>query len=384
MRGRSRRANKSYGLGLVLVCLCVGFVRPSEAQLAPSAWPMAGHDLLHTGRSPFVGPQSANVKWVFATPLSVKSSPAIGTDGTIYIGLAGQICAINPDGTEKWCNDELATIRRSSPAVGVDGMVYVGSRDNRLWAFDSDGVSQWSFPVGDDGDVSTSPAIGPDGTVYMAGTFSGSVHALNDDGSLKWKFVVGASILNSSPALAPTGMLYIGSTKGLLHALNPDGTRAWFVKFAGAMRNASPAIGANGTIFIGGLKIVAGVSPAGTVLWTYPIVGRSTSPAIAVDGTVYVGSSGIAGGRDSAFYALTPGGGLVWSYPSDDGFRAAPVIGADGTIYTTSGKKVLALRPNGTLLWEYETLKRGDILAAPAIAADGTLYVGSEDLYAFE
>ena len=36
----------------------------------------------------------------------VESSPAIGADGTIYVGSYDhKLCAINPDGTEKWSFD---------------------------------------------------------------------------------------------------------------------------------------------------------------------------------------------------------------------------------------------------------------------------------------
>lgn len=42
-------------------------------------------------------------KWEFLTGGVVYSSPAIGTDGTIYVGSGdGKLYAINPDGTKKW------------------------------------------------------------------------------------------------------------------------------------------------------------------------------------------------------------------------------------------------------------------------------------------
>ena len=54
----------------------------------------------------------------------------------------------------------------SSPAIGSDGTVYVGSYDKKLYAINpKSGVKLWEFETGNS--VNSSPAIGPDGTVYV-------------------------------------------------------------------------------------------------------------------------------------------------------------------------------------------------------------------------
>ena len=54
----------------------------------------------------------------------------------------------------------------SSPAIGSDGTVYVGSWDNKLYALNGkSGVELWEFETGSV--VYSSPAIGSDGTVYV-------------------------------------------------------------------------------------------------------------------------------------------------------------------------------------------------------------------------
>ena len=61
----------------------------SHAQLASesSSWPVFHHDLNHTGRSPFdTSKDLARMKWSFAATDHVESSPAIGADGTVYVG----------------------------------------------------------------------------------------------------------------------------------------------------------------------------------------------------------------------------------------------------------------------------------------------------------
>ena len=49
------------------------------------------------------GGEEGTLKWSFKTGGMVRSSPAIGSDGTIYVGSDDyKLYAINPDGTEKW------------------------------------------------------------------------------------------------------------------------------------------------------------------------------------------------------------------------------------------------------------------------------------------
>ena len=54
----------------------------------------------------------------------------------------------------------------SSPAIGSDGTVYVGSNDKKLYAINGKtGGKLWEFVTGEL--VGSSPAIGSDGTVYV-------------------------------------------------------------------------------------------------------------------------------------------------------------------------------------------------------------------------
>ena len=67
----------------------------------------------------------------------------------------------------------------SSPAIGSDGTVYVGSKDNKLYAINGkSGVKLWEFETGDG--VYSSPAIGSDGTVYV-GSFDKKLYAIKTD-----------------------------------------------------------------------------------------------------------------------------------------------------------------------------------------------------------
>jgi outer membrane protein assembly factor BamB len=68
-------------------------------------------------------------------------------------------------GTVLW-EFETGSVVYSSPAIGSDGTVYVGSLDKKLYALNGkSGVKLWEFVTG--GNVYSSPAIGSDGTVYV-------------------------------------------------------------------------------------------------------------------------------------------------------------------------------------------------------------------------
>ena len=121
--------------------------------------------------------QTSNVKignpiWEFETGLGilafgVTSSPAIGSDGTVYVGAWDKkLYAINGKSGVKLWEFETGNTVHSSPAIRSDGTVYVGSFDKNLYAINGKtGVKLWEFETGNS--VISSPAIGSDGTVYV-------------------------------------------------------------------------------------------------------------------------------------------------------------------------------------------------------------------------
>ncbi|WP_018248367.1 outer membrane protein assembly factor BamB family protein [Orenia marismortui] len=158
----------------------------------------------------FISTEIEENKWIFNTDDDIKSSPAIGEDGTVYVGSNdGNLYAINPDGTEKWkftseLSDEIIT---SSPAIGEDGTIYIGSQLD--------------------------------------------LYAINSDGTKKWRLNT-LSTLHSTPAIASDGTIYVGSTRGELYQINPNGNEEW--KFILPWQTgSSPVIGEDGTVYIGGL-----------------------------------------------------------------------------------------------------------------------------------
>ncbi|MFA5416668.1 MAG: PKD domain-containing protein, partial [Methanoregula sp.] len=343
--------------------------------LAGTAWPKFQNNLNNTGTSPYNGPHIGNDVWTYTTGDLIRGQPAIGSDGTIYLGSYDKkLYAFNPDGSVKWSYTTGNQIVGSA-AIGSDGILYIGSYDTKLYAFNPDGTLNWSYTTGNR--IFGSPAIGSDGTVYV-GSRDKNLYALNPNGTLKWRYTTGHQIF-SSAAIGSDGTIYTGSLDNKLYALNSDGTLKWSYT-TGNQIYGSAAIGSDGTIYTGSLdnKLYA-LNPDGTLKWSY-ITGNQIygSPAIGSDGTIYIGS------YDNKIYALNPEGTLKWSYTTGNPILGSAVIGADGIIYIGSlDNKLYALNPEGTLKWSYTT--GNQIYGSAAIGSDGTLYIGGFDstLYAF-
>jgi outer membrane protein assembly factor BamB len=377
----------------LLLGFCIGSLTGGEAQaqLADTPWPMAHHDVQHTGRSPHVGPASTpTVKWAIPFRSSLRSSPVIAEDGAVIVALKKTVYAFEPeDGSTRWDTELPGTIRRNTAAIDETGRIFIGDRANKMWALESDGDTIWDYNIGNDGDVASSAAITPSGTIIMAGSFNGIVFALApNNGAKLWDHPSGATVAYSSPALGTDGTIYVGTTKGYLRAINPNGTFKWERYTGGRIRYAPPVVASDGTIYIGSSAGLHAVSPTGTLLWTFDTEGRvAAAPALAADGTIYVGSLGRAGGFLAAFYALEPDGDEIWRYQpsgSRNQFRGSPVVDFNGDIYVTSGEKLVSLDADGDLRWQFGTLSRRQFPSTPAIAADGTLYFAADEFYALE
>ena len=276
----------------------------SQQNKSSPIWPMFQYDARRTGQCPYdTSMNNGTLKWKFKTDGMVQSSPAIGSDGTIYVGTDDDyLYALNPDGTLKWkfkANNAIS----SSPAISSDGTIYVGSLD----AINPDGSLKWKFETRVVSD--SIPAISKNGTIYIGEErsifYEEYFYAINPDGSLKWKFETDRGI-DSSAAIASDGTIYVGtdelyqrgnklgSNNNYFYALNPDGTLKWKFKVKEGRHYSSPAISSDGTIYVGVFGTLAddylyALNPDGSLKWKFKAGASLSSPAISSDGTIYVG-----------------------------------------------------------------------------------------------
>jgi outer membrane protein assembly factor BamB len=334
---------------------------------------MFRHDCEHSGRSLYDTSQnSGTLKWTYDAGEFIFSSAAVGSDGTIYVGLgdANMLAAVNGDGTVLW-NFNADGYVYSSPAIDSEGSIYISSGNGTFYSIRRDGTEKWNLPLAES---ATGATIGPDGTIYV-GTIAHRLHALNPDGTEKWSFEALKQV-NSAPAIAPDGTVYFGSADGYLYALFPDGTLKWTFR-VGDVNYSSAAIAPDGTVYIGSLQDEAlyAVRPDGTLKWVFKTGVVESSPAIGADGTIYVGS------RDG-FYAIAPNGTLLWKYGCGP-VSSSPAIGLDGTIFVAGELgPVWAFNPDGTPRWTFPLGVNLGTGSSPAIGSDGTIYIGAEKFFA--
>ncbi|MBS0633143.1 MAG: PQQ-like beta-propeller repeat protein [Verrucomicrobia bacterium] len=311
---------------------------------------------------------------------SVVSSPAIGPDGVVYVGVKvtttagnGRVIAFNPDGTVKWTCEAPTDWVESTPAVAADGTVYVGSWDGNLYAINGEtGAVKWQFATG--AYIYSSPAIGPDGTVYV-GSGDLTLHAVSPLGVERWQRPAGDWV-DSSPAVGVDGSVYYGSWDNYIYGLNADGTEKWRL-LTGAAVVSSPAIAPDGTVYCGSSDgSLYAIRPGGALKWSYPTGDAiESSPVLGADGTVYVGSN------DGYFYALNPGGTLKWRTNIGRPVATTATVRADGSIlFAADDNKLHALGADGTEQWSFAFGSTADSAdCSPAVAPDGTIYAGSVD-----
>jgi len=324
--------------------------------------------------------QEGSLDWMLSLQGYTSSSPAISADGgALYIGVstatAGRIVAVTPTGRVLWSVTRADWVD-STPAVGPDGTVYVGSHDGRLYALQpANGAIRWSYNAG--AFISSSPAIDRDGTLYF-GSGSFRLHAVGPDGRERWTFPVGDWI-ESSPAVSADGTVYVGCRDGALYAISREGRERWRFRTGGRI-DGSPAIGADGTVFIGSTdQRMYALTPAGAKLWDYFTNGAIfASPVLGADGTVYFASD------DTRFYALAPENGIPrWRVELNSSSASTAAVRGDGAILVASDNGVVrALRPaDGETLWRHDTrAPAGDYIESSVLVApDGGIYFGSLD-----
>jgi len=97
---KSNLSNIMKRILIILIIFTLFFTISSLVLSSSSPWPMFRHDPQHTGRNPYKGAEIDIFKWKFKTGQPIFSSPAIGSDGTIYVGACDDnLYAINPNGT---------------------------------------------------------------------------------------------------------------------------------------------------------------------------------------------------------------------------------------------------------------------------------------------
>ena len=271
------------------------------------------------------------LKWRYKAGSGLESSPAIGEDGTIYVGSEDwRLYAFYPNGTKKWSRVIGDGGVYSSIVLDENGIIYATSSwGKNICAIYPNGTKKWDFKTNDN--VYSSPVLDNMGTVYC-GSNDGYMYAIyTNNGTLKWKYSAGTDCGGIGATVGDDRTIYFGDSLGYIHAVNPNGTRKWRRDLL-ANIFTSPAITEEGNIIVGTyLGYMYSFNPDnGTQNWRFEAEKYewiSGSPVIDKYGIIYFGAC------NGWFYALNPDGTLKWKFKALDAVFSSAAIDENGTIY---------------------------------------------------
>ncbi len=262
---------------------------------------------------------NGNLRWNHMTDGFIYSSAAVSADGKIYIcSQDGTLYALSHDGSSLWSfkTDGFGVLGGSilaSPAVGADGTVYIGGLyDPNLYALDpNDGTVKWVCNFESGGWPFTSPVIADDGTIYQTLLYDPNLYAIDsNNGNIIWTPVVVEDIPEDSRG----GI----STEGIL--LSPFNNTS-------DHGMSEPVLGPDGTIYVNfNDPNLWAIDSYGNVEWVIRlgVVGGFT---LTVDnsGLIYAASD------DGQLYVVNSGGDLIARFEGDS-WLSFPVVTANNAI----------------------------------------------------
>jgi outer membrane protein assembly factor BamB len=348
---------------------------------ADAPWPMLGRCPDHAARSPAVGPHVPHRKWaVQGGSVGFGGSPVITRRDTVLVPLGDELAAFDgATGALRW-TATVDSLGMFAPAIGSDGTVYVGGC-YQLYAFDAEtGASRWTIDA--PGSEDTSVALWASDLYASVGA---GLRVLDrSTGSTAWSFPVpydaGGAI--SSPALGVDGTIYFGAD-----AIDPSTHRSrWTHAAVPGDRPLAWSLAPGGGVAFDGVSAVDTAS--GAALWTLPAslgdpeadLGNDYA-AIGDDGTVFRSVAATADRTAGARLVALDGrtGTVRWSFDSQRaGSGSSPAIDAEGTVYFAAVDSVFAVDgATGALVWAHAV--GGQPTSSPAIGGDGTIYVRLEN-----
>lgn len=196
---------------------------------------------------------------------SIPSSPALSQDNTVYVS-ASNLYALNGEtGAVKWSLD-LGVLQSEGPAVGENGTVYVGTPDALLLALDgASGKTLWQFDTGHSMDYPI--VFGPDGILYASAQKLFAIRASN--GKERWERSGGGSAW-SAPVIGDNSVVYVGYNDLQMYALNAATGRTKWQFDTGDGLLCFPTLGPDGTVYFqceGDSKIYALSRGTGRPRW---------------------------------------------------------------------------------------------------------------------
>ena len=361
---------------------------PTVAAHATTIWPVAFHDVRHSGQAAVAGPTTGRIRWVRKLENNVTPGPVVGPDGTIYLASsAGVLHALDPaTGVDRWTLDARSPSGgdlSSSPAV-LDSGVIVWPAGSNLVGVSRTGRELWRMDLRAS---LTSPM--PFGNRVYVMSMDGVLHAIElvDNGrsaTRRWDLALGSGSY-ATPAIAPDGSIVTNTGNDLVAVQDRgDRGRERWRRDLGVLSEISPAIAPDGTIVSGGNdRWIQTFTAEGRPVDRYDREAQSySSPIVSGAGVVFQGNhqAAIVAVDLHAQHHRLVVRRSVRHRGRSIGVWTAPVVDRDANIYfgTRSGQ-IVGFTWSGRLLFDIDAGATATIDSYPAITSDGALIVGDTD-----
>lgn len=273
---------------------------------------------------------------------------------------------------ERQVSARAPSVRNGSKALSTvlrADSSFITAENREIRAVDQASRNLWRVPLA--GDAVTSPAVLANGDIVLADS-QGSVRMFRSDGAPLWEARLRAQVTGIAASSVGHGV-YVTTHDGRLRALDAaTGHPIWMTSIDDRPLGA-PALAPFGIVYLGSSKGFHRVSAKnGRVLGSVNSTsGVSEAPALTNDDGAVFGSG------DGVLHGTTADGVVRWSYSMGSPLSAPPIIDVANHIFlTTSVRRVVALRDAGHRvepLWAIHLDE--EPLGSPVIGPLGALYV---------
>lgn len=235
----------------------------------------------------FKQPPQRYRRWVLSLGGTPRTSPIVGADGFIAVGIIGKVVLVRPDGakfqeysvpgnpigalatdanravyvatttgytgrlhffcdTPPCVTGQTSAVANSTPPLLAYGFVYVGRANGDVVKLTRGGLEQQAVFHADSA-ITAGPVAGPAGQV-LVGTQNGTLYSLTQDLALRWQRNLGAAV-TSVPAFSADA-LYIFSNN-TLRAYSPySGAPLWSRTVTSVVQDGSVAVGYGRELYV--------------------------------------------------------------------------------------------------------------------------------------
>jgi len=338
---------------------------------ADTPWPATHADSRNSASVNFPLPTKLEIAWEILKEQPIFFGATIGPNELIYVtGGQGRgyshLTAFDRSGRIAWqapeykTSDDLDSFAiLSAPVIDDQGDVYLCD-SNQIWAFHGDGAVKWSAPLPADSKTCLSAQFIDSALIAVTGDGIIIAHR-RDDGTpaaQPLQLPVQPSYRDNTFEQIPNRIMpgYWGIDPEIIKEVTAVfwGGR-WPVTNTPAVHPQRPRIYISAPDLDGVSSVFAVDFDLKQGEFSIAFKsnlkhrGSATSPTISPDGNYIY----IADGRYTMTAINAVDGHIIWDVdiPNLIPIVSSPSVGADGTIYVTSGA-VTAVRPDGTILWQ--------------------------------